>query len=104
MCFYDIRSVGKIAESDAPTVCAKSHHSCDLGAVKTGNPTVKWSDMVQAGMGAVIGFALAQLVNLVKLGWDLITRPRFRIEHTDNCQILSHSTAQAASTAIRDFR
>ncbi len=54
---------------------------------------MKWSDLIQPGLGAIIGFALAQGVNLIKLGWDQFNKPKFRIETDDNCAILSHSTS-----------
>jgi hypothetical protein len=52
-------------------------------------------DLLKSGLGAVIGFALAQLVNLIKLGYQAVTRPKLRIEHVgDTHQVVNHS-AQA---------
>jgi hypothetical protein len=43
-------------------------------------------------MGAVIGFALAQSVNLVSLVWSWWKRPRLVIEELPQNRILSHNT------------
>jgi hypothetical protein len=49
-------------------------------------------DLLKSGLGAVIGFALAQLVNLVKFFHQRFARPRLAIENSGDFQILSHST------------
>jgi hypothetical protein len=51
-----------------------------------------YSDLLQSGIGAVIGFALAQAVNLAKLGRDWLVAPRLEIDGGDNDYVvLDHS-------------
>jgi hypothetical protein len=48
-----------------------------------------YAAILQSGTGAIIGFTLAQAVNLAKLGIDWLRRPILRIDNSDNCCILS---------------
>jgi hypothetical protein len=50
-------------------------------------------DLIKSGLGAIIGFALAQFVNVVKLGWDWWRKPKLKIEHSETNCLLSHTTA-----------
>src|SRR3981081_2399602 len=54
---------------------------------------MEYSDLLKSGLGAVIGFLLAQIVNLAAVGRDWFTRPRLRIDPPDskNWLILMHS-------------
>jgi hypothetical protein len=56
---------------------------------------MEYSDFLKSGLGAVIGFALAQFVNLVKVARDWLMRPRLRIEPvsggSNGWRILMHS-------------
>jgi hypothetical protein len=63
---------------------------------------MKWPDLVQPGLGAIVGFALAQFLNFAKLCWDRLNRPRFRFETTDNCRILSHSVQLGGNDYARE--
>jgi hypothetical protein len=50
-----------------------------------------YSDFIGSGIGAVLGFVLAQVINVARLVWTSWTRPRLAIELPhDNCEILSH--------------
>ncbi len=51
-----------------------------------------YSDLLKSALGAVIGFFLAQVVNLAKIAWDIYRRPRLVITHPDskNWRVLMH--------------
>lgn len=52
----------------------------------------------QSLLGAVVGFALAQLANFGKISWNWWWRPRLRIESaSENLEVLSHKTSTADS-------
>ena len=54
---------------------------------------MEYADLITSGIGAILGFLLAQLINVAKLMWDWWKRPRLVIESPGhNCQILSHGT------------
>lgn len=50
------------------------------------------SDLLKSGLGALIGFALAQLVNLAALVWKRWRRPKLKIKQIKNALLLSHTT------------
>lgn len=55
--------------------------------------TLLSSDLIKSGIGAVLGFTLAQIVNIAKVAHDWFTRPRLVIEPINSeYRILSHST------------
>lgn len=63
---------------------------------------MEYGDLIRSGIGAVIGFLLAQLINVARLIWEWWTRPRLVIELPhENCQILSHG-AQVGRGKIYD--
>lgn len=50
-----------------------------------------YDDIFKSGVGAVIGFALAQLVNVAKLCWERWTEPKLVIElANERCVLVSH--------------
>jgi hypothetical protein len=55
-------------------------------------------DLLRSGLGAIIGFALAQTVNIAKVAGEWLVRPRLRIEaiDKDSWRILTHH-AEAAN-------
>jgi hypothetical protein len=58
---------------------------------------MEYGDLIKSGIGAFIGFFLAQLVNLARLIWEWWNRPRLAIyEIGDNNILLSH-TVEAAN-------
>lgn len=63
---------------------------------------MEYGDLIRSGIGAILGFLLAQLINVAKLAWDWWKRPRLDIEMPGgNCQILSHGT-EVGRGDIRD--
>jgi hypothetical protein len=51
----------------------------------------KMEDLLKSGIGAIIGFVLAQVVNLVKIYLDYTRRPILTIVENENSVLLSHS-------------
>lgn len=51
------------------------------------------AEYIQGAIGAVVGFTLAQLVNVAKLLLDWCLKPRLKIEASEDCRALHH-TAQ----------
>lgn len=63
---------------------------------------MEYTDLIKSGIGAFLGFLLAQLINVAKLVWDWRMQPRLVIESPgDNCEILSHG-AEAGHGEIYD--
>jgi hypothetical protein len=63
---------------------------------------MEYSDLIKSGIGAVIGFMLAQLVNIAKLTWERLRRPKLRIRLTPNNQLLSHSTQLTSGETVQE--
>ncbi len=52
---------------------------------------MEYADFISSGIGAVLGFTLAQLVGLARLCWEGWTKPKLGIEQVgDNSVVLSH--------------
>lgn len=65
--------------------------------------SMDYSDLIRSGIGAILGFLLAQLVNLSKIIWDSWNRPKLAIEPVgDNCLLLSHSTEASSGERIKE--
>lgn len=58
-------------------------------------------DILRSGAGALLGFLLAQLVNVAALAYDRFTRARLRID-TSTLQILSHSSEAGNGELYRE--
>jgi hypothetical protein len=63
---------------------------------------MEYSDLLKSGLGAIIGFALAQFVNFAKLGWDWWRRPKLKIEHSETNCLLSHSTVLSSGQWVEE--
>lgn len=50
--------------------------------------------LIQSAAGAVIGFALAQVVNVAKVIINFLYAPKLRIKTTQNCRLLDHHVEQ----------
>lgn len=60
-------------------------------------------ELIQSGVGAVVGFLLAQLVNVAALMWEWSRRPRLVIELPQgNARILSHSAEVRRGEYLRE--
>lgn len=65
---------------------------------------MEYGDFIRSGIGAALGFFLAQLINVAKLARDWWNRPRLTIELAhENSQILSHA-AQVGPSEFYDER
>jgi hypothetical protein len=54
---------------------------------------MEYDYLLKSGVGAVLGFLLAQLFNVPKVVWEWWQRPRLAINLTaKDCQLLSHET------------
>ncbi len=63
---------------------------------------MEYGDLIRSGIGAILGFLLAQLINVARLLCEWWRRPRLVIELPhENCQILSHG-AEVGPGEIRD--
>src|SRR5262245_53645776 len=60
------------------------------------------SDLTKSGLGAVIGFFLAQAVNLARIVVDWYLRPRLYIDADPNCLVLMHSVEQSSGEILRE--
>lgn len=49
------------------------------------------NDFLKAALGAIVGFSLAQIVNLARLAYDHWRRPKLALEANEGALILSHS-------------
>ncbi len=67
---------------------------------------MEYSDFLKSGLGGVIGFALAQFVNLAKVARDWLMRPRLRIEPvsggSNGWRILMHSAQVGRDEFLRE--
>ena len=62
-----------------------------------------YSDLFKSGLGAMLGFALAQVLNIAKLVYDSIVQPRLRIEKVGGAwRVLSHSTEAAHGALYKE--
>jgi hypothetical protein len=63
---------------------------------------MEYGDFIKSGIGAILGFLLAQFVNVARLIWDWWNRPKLVIEPVgQNCVLLGHGT-EAGSGEIYD--
>lgn len=54
---------------------------------------MEYSDFIKSGIGAILGFLLAQFVNLASVIWEWWNRPKLVIEPVgENCVLLAHGT------------
>jgi hypothetical protein len=63
---------------------------------------VEYGDLIKSGIGAVIGFFLAQLINLAKLIWEWWHKSKLAIEVLDRSLILSHTTQLSSGESARE--
>jgi hypothetical protein len=61
-----------------------------------------YSDFLKSGLGAVIGFLLAQLLNVANLVWDWWRKPKLEIESIDWCLFLSHATPLSSGELVEE--
>jgi hypothetical protein len=62
-------------------------------------------NLIKPALGAVIGFVLAQLVNVGKLIWAQFTAPRLKIEYVrDDWEILSHTKQLALGEYAKEVQ
>ena len=60
-------------------------------------------DFFKSGVGAIIGFVLAQLVNVAKLIWDWWNRPVLLVKPAgDDCLLLSHTTEVSSGELCKE--
>jgi hypothetical protein len=64
---------------------------------------MEFGDLIRPGVGAVVGFLLAQLVNVAVLVWRRRQRPRLVIELPDErSKVLAHSTEARQGEILRE--
>jgi hypothetical protein len=63
---------------------------------------VDYSDLLKSGLGAIVGFLLAQFVDVAGLIWKRVRRSKLKIELMANNVIMAHTTMFSATDEGRE--